>query len=227
MIVAAGSAWCQASPQQSNHDNPQKKWQLKFSVGANFIPRQFDGFKFYLQRGISGNEAVRFGIGIRDYTQSTDRNDRIIISTEEFNRDIDRDIGMRMIALDLNYIAYISSQTDIRPYIGAGPFLDYTLNDHKQFDSGYGDSSLELSDIYKRRVLETGLSAIMGAEWRLSRLLVLQVEYSLRFYYERYRRDITHRNPFPSPEYNFESSDELDSYRVSAGYIRTGVSIMF
>jgi len=229
VIIAAQSAWCQASPQQSRIDDSQKNWQLKFAVGADFIPRQFDGFKFYLQRRISANKAFRFGIGIRGYTQDAKSNDRVIDPVEIRYRELERDTDLRMIDLDLNYIGYFNSKTAIRPYIGIGPFLNYSLTNLKQLDSGYGDgnSPIRSSGIVDRTVLATGLTTITGAEWRLSRLLVLQVEYSLKFYYERYRRKGTYHNPFNSPERNSEYSNDLDYYRIGAGYIRTGVSIVF
>lgn len=229
VIIAAQTAWCQASPQQSKLDNPQKKWQLKFSLGADFIPRQFDGLKIYLQREISENKAVRFGIGVRGYTQDTKRNDKEINPIEDRYRELERDTDLRMIALDINYIGYFKSRTAIRPYFGIGPYLNYSLTNNKQLDSGYGDgnSPIRSSGIVDRTDLVTGLTTIMGAEWCLSPLLVLQVEYSLKFYYERYRRNETYHNPFNSPERNSEYSNDFDYYRIGAGYIRTGVSIVF
>jgi hypothetical protein len=227
VIIAAHSAWCQAFPQQSKLDNPQKKWQLKFSVGADFIPRQFDGFKFYLQRKITDSGALRFGVGLLDYNQNNKRKYRVTDQTGDHNREVDMGADLQMIDLDFSYIGYFKSRTAIKPYFGVGPFLDYSLNDIDRSDSGYDTLSQSITYTSNRKILDAGLIAIMGAEWHLGDLLVLQVEYSLRFYYESFRTERSLNDPRTSPEFTREDTRDFDYYRIHAGNIKTGFSVTF
>ena len=77
------------------------------------------------------------------------------------------------------------------------------------------------------KVLDAGLGAVMGAEWRLSSRLILQVEYSLRFYYERYRTDSLIQFLTSTPGIIEENTEDFDFYKFDTGDIKTGFSIMF
>lgn len=227
MIIATQSAWCQASPQQSKPDNSRKKWQLKFSVGADFIPRQFEGIKIYLQRRIAENGAMRFGAGLRRLDRNLMSKNNIIDSRRDYSQEIDRDEDHSVLQLDLTYIDYIKSTTAIRPYIGIGAFYDHTIFGYDQDNQSFGIRPSESSRIYENRFVDTGLRTVMGVEWRLNSVLILQVEYNLMFHYIRYRTDSFYDILSSTPEYVGESTVYRDYYRINAGNIHTGVSIAF
>ena len=223
LIIAGETSWCQTSQKDIPHEN----WQLKFAVGANFIPSRFDGFKIYLQRNLSRKSAVRFGAGLVGYNLDSER--RNIIEDEPLDYDGKTDYGRDILytAFDLSYIRYIKSQTAMRPYFGIGPFFESTFfgidQTYQEFGQNPG-SSLTNQDY---EIFNTGLCAIIGAEWRLNNALILQAEYSLRIHYIRYRTSYMSGAPPDSPATIHESTRYVENYKMDAGSIKTGVSILF
>ncbi|UCE66035.1 MAG: hypothetical protein JSU85_14470 [Candidatus Zixiibacteriota bacterium] len=226
-IVARYQAYGQESDARSDPGNPQKKWQLKFSVGANFIPRQFDGFKVYIQRMVSGSKAVRFGIGLRDYGRGIERKSGNVYPTDDYYREINLDIDQLMFSTAIDLIAYIKSGTTIKPYLGIGPFFEYSLTGIDQKSWQNGNQASAQTYITDRKILNTGFTATMGAEWHLNHILLFQAEYSLGFIIETTSRSYTINNPNLVYEYTGEHTINIDYYRIDAGYIKTGLSVVF
>ena len=223
LIIAGETAWCQASQK----DIPIENWQLKFAVGSNFIPSRFDGFKIYLQRNLSRRSAVRFGAGLVGYNLDSERRNMIEDEPFDFEGKTDYDRDILYTAFDLSYIRYIKSQTALRSYFGIGPFFESTFfgidQTYREFGQNPG-SSLTDQDY---EIFDTGLSTIMGAEWRLNHVLILQVEYGLRFHYIRTRTTYSNRAPMDLPVFIYENTRYYDYYRMDAGSIKTGVSVLF
>jgi hypothetical protein len=227
ILVAESPAYGQSPDGSSHPENPQKKWQLKFSVGPNLMPDQFDGIKIYIQQGLSRNRAIRFGIGLRKQVRDFKRNFRIVDPPDGYYSELNLDDDLLMISFDFNYIGYIGSNTAIVPYIGIGPYFDYSLNNRKRTNQ-FMDNPPE-SDLreFESEALDAGFRAILGGEWQLSSHLILQVEYSLRLYYERYHVDTLTQFLSSSPGFIEEENWNVDFYKFDAGDIKTGFSILF
>jgi hypothetical protein len=166
-------------------------------------------------------------MGLRGLDRDSMSKNSIIEPRRDYNEEIDRDDDWSVLGLDLTYIGYIKSTTAICPYIGIGPFYDRTIFGYDQTYQSFGNRSSESSRIYDHSFVDTGLRTVMGVEWRLNSVLILQVEYNLMFHHLSYRTDSTSKGLSSAPEYVRENTYYYDYYRFNAGNIRTGVSVAF
>jgi hypothetical protein len=226
-VIVGCPAYGQELEGRSDPEGPQKKWQLKFSVGADFVPREFDGLKIYLQRSISRNSAVRFGVGLRRLDLDSMSKNSIIEFRREYNEEIDYGDYQMLMGLDLTFIDYIKSETIICPYIGMGPFFDRTIFGYERTYRRYGGRTGEYGQISDYSFIDTGLRTILGVEWRLHSALILQVEYSVTLHYIRYRTDWSYEGAISNPDYFSEYAYSGSHYRIDADNIKTGVSVAF
>ncbi|UCC78636.1 MAG: hypothetical protein JSW64_10170 [Candidatus Zixiibacteriota bacterium] len=227
IIIAQQIARGQELKGQVAPEYPQKKWQLKFSVGANFIPHPFDGTKIYIQRMISDGKAVRFGIGFIDYQYDRDYRYADIYPPEDNYNNIDLNTAQLISSAALDYIAYLKSRKKIKPFLGIGPFFEYIKTDVDQTYRPSGTASNPQTYVTDREDLGAGFNALFGVEYRFWRRLSFQVEYSLRFLVERSSGDIVSNNPNVSPQITRERTTVFVSYRIEASNIITGLSIAF
>ena len=227
IIVAQQPVRSQELKGQIDPEYPQKKWQLKFSVGANFIPRQFDGFKIYIQRMMSDSKAVRFGTGFRDYRYDRDYRSAHIYPPEDNYNEIDLSTDQIIYSAALDYIAYLKSKTKIKPFLGIGSFFEYTIWDLDQTYRPAGTMLSPQTYVTDRKDLGAGFNTLLGVEYRFWRCLSFHVEYSLRFLVERSSGGNVSNNPIISPQFTRERNTVIVSYRIEANNIKTGLSVAF
>lgn len=226
VFLSLQSVWAQDRPAQTNSRSSPKNWQLKFSVGPNLMLNQFDGFKIYLQRGLAGGKALRVGAGLQNYDEDRKYEYQYTNPLNDYLGRTKRDLNQSMVSMAFDFLRYLKNPTSIMPYLGIGPFIDYSFRKIDQLSRI--DEPPDVT-IYEERVkiLDAGIRTILGAEWHLKGPLFLHAEYNLRFLYEKNTITYTLKNPGNNPEYVGIISASDNGYRIEPDNIKAGLSIAF
>lgn len=216
----------EADPERQTNQ-PIAKWQLKFSVGPNFTIRQFEGFKFFLQRSVSTRGAIRFGIGLDGNYYSYDIDRFNIYPEEHFYRENNRDRKVTIVTTTINYIRYLSGRGSITPFWGIGPVFDFSKDNWNDVSRNPENPPNRNSYNSDTKIFKVGITTIIGAEWRLNNTLNLQIESGLRYLYERMRRDNTSESVSASSTRVTHDSRSSDSIKIISDSVRIGLSLVF
>ena len=217
LLVGALSFATPAAAQEVDDDEPphslqEDAWALQFGIGQNFTLNAFEGTAISLKRHTSAEHAWQIGLGldggIGRQKVEPDSGD----TGEQDRNNVD-------VKLTARYLVYPmlteGAQFDkLQLFAGAGPLISYGRQEYGE----PGD--------YKRTYTNftAGLSAVLGAEWFVTKRI------SLNAYYESaltYLRRTTAESQEESQEDGFEEEEVLSRFSLGGRGVTFGLSVYF
>ncbi|MAT38694.1 MAG: hypothetical protein CL946_03725 [Ectothiorhodospiraceae bacterium] len=173
-----------------------------------------------IKKQLGPSNGWRVGIGIDGESstfESIRRNTSTDTTTSSFNQEND-DLQLQVI---VEYISYIDTESDIKPYFAVGP--RFALESVDNFaPEGYFPTTTEG---YEDDSYSIGLSAEFGVEWFFAESMSLMAEYGLVVGYYKFSR--TETATFSDPSQNWTETREAESFDIEDTGGRLGISVYF
>lgn len=215
---AQESAGGATKPSHSIYDGSKA---LQFRVTNNFTLSNFQGAALSGKKHISNNSAIRLGVDLFFDFSTRDEDSRIFYNDTTITAS-DAEGNTQRLALELQYIRYVSTDKKIKIYWGTGPSIRFNneVVETDYYDS-YNDISRKLKDEDKSWGL--GASGVLGAEWFATSSISFHTEYVTTLLYEW--RKVREDNAL-FRDYSHIST-ESSGFQVYATDVRFGLSLYF
>jgi len=150
-----------AQPRMNDVDDRSNNKAIEFRFGPNFVVGNLNGSAISMKWGVSQTQANRIGLSIDSGLNFGSANE-----TDNELPDISKyDFFLRLHA---DRIHYHQTASKIAFYMGYGPRLGFGVD---RMEDRIEDTAETMYE--KTRRLETGLGALVGVEWSVSRSLSL------------------------------------------------------
>ncbi len=216
------------SKNDAEHSLKNGAWALQFQISQNFTLRDFQGSVLSLKKHLSSKTAIRLGVGVD--IQTSDKNsdfNRFAADTLSISSTEDRNEDAQSINLSTQFLYYPSPGKPVKPYWGAGPFIQYG---HFKMDRNR-ISDLTMDQFIENRNRtdwEFGVSTLIGAEWFATSKISLLAEYGVSFVYSTSEsRDVTEQIPNDPTMANRKdvTKNNSDGFAIRALPVRFGLSV--
>lgn len=203
-------------------------WALQFQISQNFTLSDFQGSVLSLKKHLSAKTAIRLGIGI-DIQTSDENNEfrRFLADTLSVSSNTDDNKDTHSINLATQFLYYPSSNNRIKPYWGAGPFIQY--GHFKRDKNGQNDLTMDrFVENRDRSDWEFGVSTLIGVEWFVTSKISLLAEYGISFaHFAIDTREVTRQIPNDPAlaELRTENQNNSDGFIIRALPVRFGLSV--
>jgi hypothetical protein len=206
---------------KSSHSLYDGSKALQFRVTNNFTLNNFQGASLSAKKHISDNSAIRLGIDLFFDISTQDEDSRVFYIDTTITTS-DAEGNTQRLALELQYIRYVSTDKKIKFYWGTGPSIRFN-NEVVETDyhDSYNDISRKLKDEDKSWGL--GASGVLGAEWFATSFISFHTEYMTTLLYEwrKVREDDALFDNYS------HISTESSGFQVYASDVRFGLSLYF
>ncbi len=145
----------------SKSDHSLDKWALLFQIDNNFTLKDFSGTLISLQKNLSSQKAVRWGLSL-DGGYNEQKN----------NPNQKKTTGNADIHISMNYLWYHKAYRHIRFYYGIGPVVGFGY-DHSKNSQNSGVNITKQINTSE----QIGLNGVAGVEWFVKPQISLLAEY--------------------------------------------------
>lgn len=203
-----------------------KTHALQFQISDRLRLTAFQGALLSYKFHHSDSWALRIGLGMDVEDSKTERDSRNFSEIDTLLGEQTRTTDYYLFILQSQFLYYFNTTSDIKTFIGTGPYLTYRnriLEDE--------DNKLNLSEEVRRiketkyREFRAGLSFASGAEWLFRKNMSVTAEYGFLIYYQSSKdkmRGVIYRETDTSED---EVDYNVNRWVFSASSVKFGLTI--
>ncbi|NIV16363.1 MAG: outer membrane beta-barrel protein, partial [Aliifodinibius sp.] len=170
----------------------EDSWSLQFRISQDFTLSSFLGGNLSAKKHFSNKSAIRFGVSLSGETSEEEMTEELRNLLDKSSED-ESEQDFVSLKISTQYLYYPNSHKPVNLFIGAGPFLEYSILDlNQQMEITQNDTTGRSQEI-DRSVDSWGLGVLfaIGVEWFMTRNLSLLAEYGTSFSYRKMTREHT------------------------------------
>ena len=202
---------------------------FSFQFQVDFLElKSFQGTLVSFKYHINDHFAIRTGIGLS--IDDTDLEEgREIMFTDSIIVNTKTEKERLTFSFPSQFLYYINPKSDIKVFIGVGPYFAYSIsktgNTDINYSEDYSGSFIKDSE-YKN--YSVGLSSVYGIEWFFRDNMGLTAEYGFTFSYFYDKRSQQRMRIYRENEIYLENSErKSEGWRLSSNNVLFGMSIYF